>query len=427
MRFVCAAILVSQAQAFSSPARGASATSQITRAHIRAADFDPFSSPRGPPADGEASQRGEGNLFDKGYTPPPRPSTPEPPQNKPPPQTSEEEQSIILGARVLGGGLGGISGNALWSGIERAGLTTCTPFNLDGCADRPNAVPAPAVPVPKPSSAAMDDAPFADILRNPTSILPQEWALPGRKYLGDIPSSTPVTPTMATPAAPAVIAPAPVPAAPVPAPMPVAELSTMPSAPMAAIPSNPMPATPSTPMPSGSMTTEEAQLRETLGRLKGELAETPDEKIARLRDELMRMQEAIVPPAGAAEPPGDLLSDGLMALAPGDHATSTADVWFAAVADSAAAAGGSPLTSLVATIISAAAGAVAVEYMATNSEPPFPDPLFSGLYKTFHGAVRAASKAVGAIATPAAAVAGPAVGKAVEQAKARVTDLTGGE
>ena len=156
------------------------------------------------------------------------------------------------------------------------------------------------------------------------------------------------------------------------------------------------------------------------------------------------MQESIsaaaVPPAGAAEPP-----DAMMHLTSGHDLTSynelltgggsvssweasnaagmVADGWFAAIADSAAT---NPTASLFVTLVSAAFGAIAVEYMATNAEPPVPDPLFSGLYKTFHGAVRAASKATGAVAGVAVGAAGPLVGDVAKQVQAKVKDLTGG-
>ena len=124
-----------------------------------------------------------------------------------------------------------------------------------------------------------------------------------------------------------------------------------------------------------------------------------DEKILQLKLEMLKLQEqmqsAVVPPAGAAEPalPATDAVAGGLAVADGvpTGLATDASVWFAAVADAA----DDPLVGggLLATVLFAGIGALLFEYIATNREPPVPDPLMSGLYGSLHGPVRAASKA----------------------------------
>ena len=49
------------------------------------------------------------------------------------PPTEDEDAPVVLGARILGAGFGGVTGNALFSSLDNIGFTACTPFNKDGC------------------------------------------------------------------------------------------------------------------------------------------------------------------------------------------------------------------------------------------------------------------------------------------------------
>lgn len=356
-------------------------------------EFDPFSSPRGPPLqDGQGGSAGDG-----------------PPQAPPTiPMDAEEEESkriLVLGGRVLGAGVGGFSGNRIWDGIEGAGLTTCTPFNLDGC---PTARPEPVVraaPKPTPSMDG-DDFPFAEILRNPTSILPQDWQLPGRKYMDDLPSDQTTARYMGAQSAPV--------AAPVTPVAPVTPIA--PVTPVAPVAPTPVPLPPS--MPAALEPSEEqlARLRD-IAKLK--------EELERLRGESGLPQPPApigVAPAGASEVP-----DALLALPADIHASGGAAMdhdalWqlYAAVADTSG--GGGP-GGLIATFLGAAIGALVVEYIATNREPPVPDPLFSGLYGTLHGGVKAASQATGLAADAVYSnVLGPQISKITGKVKDQLGD-----
>ena len=45
----------------------------------------------------------------------------------------DEDAPVVLGARILGAGFGGVTGNALFSSLQNIGFTSCTPFNKAGC------------------------------------------------------------------------------------------------------------------------------------------------------------------------------------------------------------------------------------------------------------------------------------------------------
>jgi hypothetical protein len=288
---------------------------------------------------------------------------------QPPGAVDSEEQRIVNGARVLGAVVGGTAGQHLWNGLEDTGLIRCSPFDLQAC--QSDITPAALSPATRVSSVDSMDFPFADVLRNPTSILPQDWNLSGRKYLGDLPAQ------------PAAQAPLPAAQPPLPAAQPPAPLLN--TAPNIEAP----PASIAAPL------------------------ETAEEQMARLQEQLLRLKELKeqlsaappvgVPPASAGdvpagvlpawpvgapvdEPLAGIMADGL----PGYDGAAAA--LFSAVADADGGSGGS---TLLATAVSAALGALACEYVATNREPPFPDPLMSGLYAPVHGAVRAASRSVG--------------------------------
>ena len=91
---------------------------------------------------------------------------------------------------------------------------------------------------------------------------------------------------------------------------------------------------------------------------------------------------------------------------------------FAAIADGEAAASG----GLLATVLSAALGALVFEYVAINREPPVPDPLFSGFYSSIHSTVRTASKYTNVVATKVLDIAGPTFEKAIESVRGRLGD-----
>jgi len=330
-------------------------------------DFDPFSAPRGPPLD-----KGQQPL-----RPPPTPASP---------ADIAADGETAIGARVIGAGIGGLAGNKLYAGVERIGLLTCSPFNLDGCATtRPPDRPA----VPKPSGGgteSMDNFPFADILRNPTSILPKEWNLTGRKYLEDA-----KPPPVAVEAPSAAVQPP--------------QLDTTPTppaaieAPQIALP-QPVPAPDA---PSRPSLEELQQLREELARLKQTLSSTGEPMAPGTAR--ASAPPAFVPPATAAEPDAALLqwlhehgashgeAIGMVAFGSDHaHASSLVEeyVGFAAVAEGDGGPGG-----LIATLFSAALGAFVFEYLATNKNAPIPDPLLGGIWGTLHAAVRFPSKIVG--------------------------------
>ena len=321
------------------------------------ADFDPFTSPRGPPLDKPPGVGGP---------------SPQPPQTPQPPADAPEKDEVVLGARILGAGVGGFTGNKFLGGIQSSGLATCSPFNLDGCN---RVTPEPPSYVPSSGASAMDemDNPLANILRNPTSILPSSWKLEGRSYLEDAASPAPAT------------------TAPTPAPTP-------------AVPEVPaMPTLPTTPVPSSP---------ESLA---------PEEQVAILREQIMRLQQQQsittsqapplgVPPASAAEyqdaaqlqlhgfaPPPTVAYEfgahdvAVYAAAPqADHSLVETSAGFAAVADLGDVAG-----SAIGTLVFAALGALTFEYIATNKAAPIPDPMLSGFWSSIHGAVRFASLATG--------------------------------
>ena len=106
------------------------------------------------------------------------------------------DPDIVVGARILGASLGGIAGNNIYYGLQNVGLLSCSPFNLEGCSARPSPRPsAAAAPLNDEAmnDEAMDAFPFADVLRNPTSILPKEWKLEGRRYLESAPALAPTS------------------------------------------------------------------------------------------------------------------------------------------------------------------------------------------------------------------------------------------
>mmetsp|Transcript_38329 Transcript_38329/g.125381 ORF Transcript_38329/g.125381 Transcript_38329/m.125381 type:complete len:308 (-) Transcript_38329:145-1068(-) len=71
--------------------------------------------------------------------PPPSPPlpSPSPVRTIAPPSAprlaAAEASSTRLGGRLLGAGLGGYAGGALFAGLQRTGLTACTPFHPAGC------------------------------------------------------------------------------------------------------------------------------------------------------------------------------------------------------------------------------------------------------------------------------------------------------
>ena len=106
------------------------------------------------------------------------------------------DPDTVVGARILGASLGGIAGNNIYYGLQNVGLLSCSPFNLEGCSARPSPRPsAAAAPLNDEAmnDEAMDAFPFADVLRNPTSILPKEWKLEGRRYLESAPALAPTS------------------------------------------------------------------------------------------------------------------------------------------------------------------------------------------------------------------------------------------
>ena len=106
------------------------------------------------------------------------------------------DPDTVVGARILGASLGGIAGNNIYYGLQNVGLLSCSPFNLEGCSARPSPRPsAAAAPLNDEAmnDEAMDAFPFSDVLRNPTSILPKEWKLEGRRYLESAPALAPTS------------------------------------------------------------------------------------------------------------------------------------------------------------------------------------------------------------------------------------------
>jgi len=350
------------------------------RAMRMGADFDPFSAPRGPPLESQQ---------------PPPPFAP-PPNG--PPSEDEPDQEVVLGARVLGSLVGGTAGNGLFSGLASTGIIACSPFDLEACEALTAAAPAVSAPQGGASSAsaeaAMDSFPFADILRNPTSILPQAWRLEGRRYLNDL-DLEPTTPPSAEPAA--------VPAAPpglgdVPALTTLAPTSVEPAASTVA---------PTSVEPAAS---ELSELASAPARPLGVSPASAYEPDGSWSDEMMasadawRDAAAHVPSAHALEidahtlvASGQLSSQSAALLAEG-HGSVLEGAGFAAIADG----GGGPAV-LIATALSAGLGALAFEYVATNKAPPIPDPLLGGLWSGLHGGTRAASKLSGFVVSKAAA------------------------
>ena len=101
------------------------------------------------------------------------------------------DPDTVVGARILGASLGGIAGNNIYYGLQNVGLLSCSPFNLEGCSARPS--PRPSAAAPLMNDEAMDAFPFADVLRHPTSLLPKEWKLEGRRYLESAPAPAPTS------------------------------------------------------------------------------------------------------------------------------------------------------------------------------------------------------------------------------------------
>ena len=339
------------------------------------AGFDPFNAPRGPPLEKQVG--GEPNI----------PTPPDPPADP-------DDADVRLGARVIGSISGGVLGNKLLAGLDAAGLTTCSPFDLDGCGSTPNPPPVlSTTAAPASSGPGLDADNFiANILRNPTSIFPQEWKLEGRSYIDDVGSP----PANAQPNT----MPAPVPSTPaVPAPLPAPEVGSA------------------------------APLAEDVAKGVEELSK--EERIALIREEMARLQGTIspdafttsaappigVPPAYAAAPDSAALvhSTGGEALLAQLHALYASEAAIqpalvaqphhqAAAAAAAFPAGfsaiadGGPLDAggaVLGTLIFAAIGALGLEYVATNKVPPIPDPLLSGIWSSVHGAARFVSKYAG--------------------------------
>ena len=327
-----------------------------------ASDFDPFDRPRGPPPDDRAGMQQQQQQQQQ--------TGPVPTQERVP----EEDSELVLGARVLGGGLGGISANKLFNGITSA-FGDCSPFNLDACPERSFSSTLSSSSTSVSSGSDAFTGVVADILRNPTSILPKDWKLEGRKYLDDLPVSS--TPTD------------------VPSPPVVPQDEALPPQVPAPIQLEPPPAAVPAPAPQAS--------EEQLKALEGELLRLK-QQIAEKQSVLSTSHAPVgVPPASAAETP--LSSGALHSLneaAMMDHWNSVVtsghglhDAGFMAIADSA---GGGP-GGVLATLMGVALGAVACEYVATNKEPPIPDPLLGGIWGTLHSVVRTASKITGQAAS----------------------------
>jgi hypothetical protein len=366
MHRLCIAVLPLLAHAYVLTGGRAQAHGRL-RAHVRAdADYDPFSSPRGPPPD-QMMPRPDG-------APPARRAAPEDP----------EEGEIRVGARVVGSVLGGISGNRLYTGI-RGALGDCSPFNLQACEERTSSVarpPSGASVTASTGSDAFAGNPIAEILRNPTSILPSDWKLEGRRYIDE---------TVPQPVPPLPLPPPPMawpPAAPLAAPPPIAPVAP------------PMPLPPPPPLdlaqPSEPSLEELRQQYETM------------QKQLQLQLEQLRSQAPIgVPPAAAAEPLPAMHADTTATAhaavhSLGDapihaaHAPSVLDVAaFGALADGG---GGGGVEALIATVASAAVGAIFVEALATNKDAPLPDPLLGGVWGSLHAGARFTSKYVGGAA-----------------------------
>ena len=334
-------------------------TPTITRATIVAQDdkFDPFTAPRGPP-------------LKKEELPPPAAAAATA-------STEERDPTTVLGARVLGAGVGGLAGNKLWTGLLKVGLTTCSPFDLEGCNDAAlNRAAAPTqAAAPKPTGVDDMNFPFADVLRNPTSILPQEWTnLPGRKYLSDVDMEEDLK------ALPQLD----VPQISLPQLQVPGFSSSTPSAPPeapVAVPTTPPPLpTPTLPPPTTTTATPDA---EELARLK--------ERLAQLQGQMTSSAENVlgVPPASASDAPLPG-ADALQVFDP-HHTHALVSLPTTLIADG----GGDAISTLLVTVLFAGIGALGFEYMATNKASPVPDPMFSGVYLTLQGVVASASKATG--------------------------------
>lgn len=356
---------------------------------LKSASDDPFNTPRGPPP-GEQMPRPAGGIpqdaLSGGGT------------------SAEEDPELILGARVFGGIVGGVSSNVLYSGISSA-FGDCSPFNLAACSDRSfsSAMSAPSSS-PAPSSAGGSDAYdglLADILRNPTSILPKDWNLPGRKYLDDL-----------TPSAPAP-EPSAAPQAPLPTPQPAMPEVPVPSLSVPAVPVQPPPlelpaaATPTTipTLPPAAPSAEQLkQLQEELVQLQQEIAEKQSAILPTSYEHAPTTTMGIVPPASAAEV-SDALAPSLhpadwtaAAAAAASHSSSLLvhDAGFMAIAEKA---GGIDPGGIIATGLGIVLGAVTMEFVATNKEAPIPDPLLGGLWSSLHAVARFGSSITGKAAS----------------------------
>jgi hypothetical protein len=344
-------------------------------------NFDPFTTSRAPPLDATKA---------KGV------DSPRPP---PSPMEDPDADDITLGSRILGAFVGGNLGNSIKAGLQETGLARCTPFSLEACSElqvQPPPVPLEAEATAKTSATDGMDNFVANILRNPTSILPGDWKLEGRSYLA--PDNEAVQP--AAPVVPTILPTPPV-AEPVPAPM------TMPT---------PQPA----PADDAAATLQESAIR----------MQELQESIARLRMQIESMDgngktggsfptssaPFGVPPASATEMEtapllhAGAFADGADSLGSSlngvrvveysqpEHALQHVSTLledgagFAVLAENGAAeTAGAVLT----TAIFAGIGAVLFEYVATNKDAPIPDPLLSGLWSSFHSAVRSASRLTG--------------------------------
>ena len=270
------------------------------------------------------------------------------------------EYDIRRGARILGATVGGTTGNFLWSGVERLGLQACTPFSLDGCADvkRPiAAAPAPSGGGGSGGGGGIELPPeLESFLRNPTSVLPSDFLKQmneeaNKKYLAPPPSVPEVAPAPTA-----------------------AEASAQLSA----------------------LRERLAQLQEGLPppspgpELPGPLSSLASPPLPSVAGGVEQVATAFqpVPPASAWSDAAGVLPatelDFYAAVhsppAQGWH-TTLDTAGFAAVADG----GGASFSSLVATVLFAAAGALLFESMATS---PMPDPTMA----VVASGVRTASK-----------------------------------
>lgn len=258
------------------------------------------------------------------------------------------------GARILGAVVGGTTGNQLWAGLESLGLTACSPFDLDACAEIGEAKPAAERLVSSSggSGFAITLPPEIEaFLRNPASILPQG-------FVQDLNADVNARYGISSPAPPEVEA-------------------------------------------AKAMNAAEVVRAATTD------AVAPEAGQEVIREGLDLASAWGVPPAYAADAlPSHMESIALFdpsQFASVGPATALDSVAFNAIADT-----GSPLASLLVTALSAGVGALFFEYMATSAMPLGPGSGSAGaLFKV-------AGKYTDIVVVKVWSVAGPAV-KSVRQ------------